>query len=623
MINQSKKTRLNRVATLVQMVALVVMLVAGTLKAAPTRRQPLMVRQPDGKTVTIVPQGDEYLHWVTDTEGRLLEKDAEGYYRLATEGQLAEWQERANQRIIETRAAQATRAKASAADANHLSSTPTIGKLHALTILVEFQDKKFSDSENALKYYQEFLMKHGFDDLGSNGSVRDYFVDNSMGLLDPQFDVVGPVLLSHDESYYGENNRLNNDKRPYEMVVEACQLVDNDVDFSLYDNDGDGMIDVINIIYAGEGENNNPDLPELIWPHSSSIVTSMSNNVFLEGKLLGKYVCSCELYEGKKDGIGTFCHEFCHYLGLPDDYIIDSHSAVNGDFDMLDSGMYLGYSNPSNPKREGRCPCALSSYQRYELGWLMPSTLIPNKYNGVIQSHKDTISVNDHLSQIITVYDTIPEFCKDTLPCLTRSNQALIFSIKSSSDDPRDGEYYLFENRQQIGWDKYLPAHGMLVWHIDYVPEYWEKKMVNTTADHPCVQLIRAREYSNLGTAFPGSPREVNQFNATTNPAFLGWDQNGTGSSKTKDLNNIAITSIKEELIKSVSPTEKSITFRVTDDGPDHLYVGGYTDIESIEQDDPILISDKKSSQPRHIWRDGQLLIETSAGIFDLQGIKR
>ena len=573
--------------------------------------------------VTIVPQGDEHHHWVTDTEGRLLVKDAEGYYRPATEAQQVEWQERASQRITETRAAQATRAQASAAGANHLGSAPSIGKLRALTILVEFQDKKFVDSENVRQYFQDFMMKPGFNDLGSNGSVRDYFVDNSMGKLDPQFDVVGPVTVSQNEAYYGENDRHDNDKRPHEMVIEACKLVDDEVDFSQYDNDGDGKIDVINIIYAGEGENGKPDIRDLIWPHSNSIATILSSKEYFEGRLLDHYVCSCEIYDGKKDGIGTFCHEFCHSLGLPDDYVTGSNRAVNGDFDMLDSGLYLGSSDPENQNREGRCPCALSSYQRYELGWLTPDPMIPNKYNGNIFSRKDTIPIDDHLSQIITVYDTIPEFCMDTLSCMIRTNQALIYSIKSSSDDPRDGEYYLFENRQKIGWDKYLPAHGMLVWHIDYVPEYWNHNMVNNNENHYCVLLIRARELSSSGAAFPGSPREVNQFGPNTTPAFLGWDGSGIGSGKNKSLNNIALSKIKEELIKSVSPTEKSITFAVTDDGPDHLYPGGYTDIDRIEQDEPILISHEKSSQPRHIWRDGQLLIETSTGLFDLQGIRR
>lgn len=604
------------------MVALVVMLVAGTLRAAPARRQPLTVRQPDGQTITIVQQGDERHHWVTDTEGRLLEKDAEGYYRLATEAQLAEWQERVNRRIVETRAAHATRAKAIATGENHLSTTPTLGKLYTLTILVEFQDKKFVDSENVRQYYQDFMMKPGFNDLGSNGSVRDYFVDNSMGKLDPQFDVVGPVTVSQNEAYYGTNDRHDNDQRPHEMVIEACKLVDDEVDFSLYDNDGDGKIDVVNIIYAGEGENNT-GIAELIWPHSYSITTISPSKEYFEGKLLDQYVCTCEIYKGMKDGIGTFCHEFCHSLGLPDDYVPVSNQAINGDFDMLDSGLYLGYSDPKNPMREGRCPCALSSYQRYELGWLTPDPLIPNKYNGIIISRKDTIPIDEHLSKIITVFDTIPEFCMDTLSCMTLTNQALIYSIKSSSDDPRDGEYYMFENRQKVGWDKYLPAHGMLIWHIDYVPDNWRYNVANALTNHPCIQLIRARDYTSTGTAFPGNPREVNRFGPDTSPAFLGWNTRGSGSGKSKSLNNIALSGIKERLIKSVSPTEQTITFSVTDDGPDHLYPGGYTDIESIEQDEPILISNKKSSQPRYIWRDGQLLIETSAGLFDLQGIRR
>ncbi len=552
--------------------------------------------------ITIVPQGDEHNHWVTDLEGNTLEKDAEGYYRIATEEPT-------------TRAIAAT-------DAYHLrKNIPSLGEVRVLTILVEFQDIKFEDSENVLQYYQDFLMKPGFDDLNSNGSVHDYFIDNSMGLFDPQFDVVGPVTLSQNESYYGENV-AKNDKRPYEMTIEACKLVDDIVDFSRYDNDGDGFIDVVNIIYAGEGENGNPDKPELIWPHNSAITLFKKERYFFEGKILDQYICSCEINKGQKDGIGTICHEFCHTLGLPDDYVVGTKTSVNGDFDLLDSGSYLGSSDPTNLNKEGRCPCALNAYQRYELGWLSPDPLIPNKYNGIIKSHKDTIQIDMHLWKIITVYDTIPEFCLDTLSCMTITNKALIYSISSSTDDPRDGEYYLFENRQKVGWDKFLPSHGMLVWHIDYVPELWNSNSVNKALDHPCIKLVRAREYSNSATAFPSSPREVNQFGATTTPAFLGWNNHGFGSGMSKSLNNIALTGIKEELISSVSATEKTIYFSVTDDGPQRLYPGGYTDIEEIWQDETILIINEKSSQPHHIWRDGQLLIETPTGLFDLQGRK-
>jgi len=500
---------------------------------------------------------------------------------------------------------------------------PTKGKVNGVVILVEFADKSFTDRENANQYYQDFFNKSGFNDLNSNGSVRDYFLDNSMGVFDPQFDVFGPVTLNQNESYYGGNlgiDKTGNDRRPYEMIIDACQLLDEEIDFSKYDFDGDDYIDGVYVIYAGEGENADPTQTDLIWPHRYSVVSASSQRIKLDGKTLSDYVCTCELYKGIKDGIGTFCHEFCNMFGLQDSYYTPESSAINGDYDIMDSGTYLGSSEGSTLK-EGRCPCALNAYQRYELGWLNPEPLIPNKYNGDIRPRKDTVKIDDHLSQIITVYDTIPIFCMDTLPNMTTTNRALLFSVNTTTDDPRDGEYYIFENRQQTSWDSHLPNHGMLVWHIDYVPSLWKSGSINRDKSHPCVQLVKARPLSSwAGATFPGSPREVNTFSATTTPAFLGWDQRGTGSGKTQSLSNIALTAIKEGIVKSVSNTFNTITFECTDDGPDHLYPGGYTDIEQIEQDEWLLYGNEKSSHPRRIWRDGQLLIETPSGLYDLQG---
>lgn len=596
------------------------------------RQLPKKVLQPDGQEITIVQQGDEWCHWVTDLEGRLRIKDDKGYYQIASEKQVAEWKEmhelgqKQRQSYFETkksRAALLTQTRAttdkewSLNGQNHLSSMPSKGKLYEIVVLVEFPDCQFSDSIDQNSYYQDFLMKKGFDDLNSYGSVHDYFYENSMGVFDPQFEVFGPIMMSQPLVYYGENNWATNDKRPQEMIIEACQLIDDKVDFSKFDNNNDGYIDVVNVIYAGEGENSHTDHPEYIWPHRSSIISSKHQEIQFDGKTLDDYVCTCENYGFYKDGIGTFCHEFCHSLGLPDIYNTSSNNAtVVGEFDLMDGGLYLGTSKKVS-NIEGRCPCAMNAYERYELGWLTPDLLIGNKYNGVIYSRKDTIPIDDHLSTIVTVYDTVPYFAQDTLPCLTSSNQALVLPVKSETNDPRDGEYFLFENRQMTGWDTYIPAHGMLVWHIDYQESAWRNNQVNTShTTHPNIQLLRARPTSPFsGAPFPGGPRINNQLTATSTPALLGWDARGTGSGMNQPLNNAALTDIEEKTIKSWPTDEMVIIFSFTDDGPDHV-----TSIERIHSDETEEKVSQNDGQAQRVWRNGQLLIVTTSGVFDLQG---
>ena len=514
--------------------------------------------------------------------------------------------------------AAATRSTQSAVGENHLSKYPTKGKINGVVILVEFPNRTFDGDIDQQQYFEDFMMKPGFNDLGSYGSVHDYFIDNSMGQFDPQFDVFGPVMMPEPSTYYGKNNDIGNDKLPQEMIISACQLLDDEIDFAKYDNDGDGYIDLVHVIYAGEGENNTK-VAEDIWPHSWSVLSaSNKQKVLLDDKILDDYVCTCELYDGDKDGIGVFCHEYCHALGLPDVYNTGGNNYVNGSYDMMDEGLYLG-SQSGNSHKEGRCPAALTAYERYELGWLKPDLLIGNKYINDLIPGKDTIQMDEHLSVIVEKFDTVPRFTPDTLPCLITENRALILPVRSNSDDPRDGEYYLFENRQQTGWDTYIPGHGLLVWHIDYDRTLWTNNKVNQSDTHLCIDLVEADERASAGSAnydpFPGPLKSKTKFTATTKPALLGWDMRATGSGKSQPLNNMALTNIHETIVSYISRTEPVVVFSATDDGPDHYFLVG---IENVWQDGTK--EDEKSSRPQRIWRDGQLLIVTPAGTFDLQG---
>ncbi len=358
---------------------------------------------------------------------------------------------------------------------------PAEGEPHALVVLVQFQDKKFT-SLNPAGFYERLLNEEGFSDYQATGSARDFFVENSDGIFKPVFDLFGPVTLDHGMAYYGANDWAGNDLCPEEMVIEACRQLDPDVDFSIYDTNGDGQIDNVFIFYAGYGEADSMQA-NTVWPHSADILDfNLGEDYYFDGLLLNRYAMTCELdYRYKRtDGIGTFVHEFSHVLGLPDLYATSYTTAYTpGFYSTLDMGPY---------NNQGRTPPHFSSFERYCLGWLEPAPL----------------SEGEH-----------------SLRPLHLSNDCFIIPTA------RDDEFFLIENRQQLCCDAYLPGHGMLVWHVDYDKKIWDQNIVNNSATHQYVDLIEAdgvlSTASNSGDPFPG-PYQRTELSHTSNPALVGWD---------------------------------------------------------------------------------------------------
>ena len=188
-----------------------------------------------------------------------------------------------------------------------------------------------------------WLNKPGYSDNGATGSARDYYYDNSNGVFEPIFDVYGPIKLSQNMAYYGANDSSGNDKNPEQAVKEACQAIDNIVDFSNYDLDGDGEVDLVYMVYAGKGEADGGS-SNTIWPHQWNL-SSAGVNLILDGKTVDRYACGSELNgSGSIDGLGTICHEFGHAMGLPDFYDTDYDTNGQGrtllDYSLMDSGSY-------------------------------------------------------------------------------------------------------------------------------------------------------------------------------------------------------------------------------------------------------------------------------------------
>lgn len=356
---------------------------------------------------------------------------------------------------------------------------PCNGNVKALAFLVGYSDVPFS--EESAQYFKDMITQEGFSENGATGSCRDFYVDASGGLFVPEFDVYGPVTLPNPRSYYGGNDAYGNDNHPEYMMLHAAQLLDDEVDFSQYDTDGDGFIDNVFIFYAGEGEAAGGG-DETVWPHSWE-------KTFLQkfdGVRLKRYACGPEMISAtSRDGIGTFCHEFGHVLGLPDLYNTNDASAdyTPMSWSVMDAGCYNNNS---------RTPPTFSAFERNALGWM-----------------------GDNLVEI-----TGPASC--TLDHIIDSNKAYVIST------PKENEFFILENRQQSGWDKYLPYHGMLIWHIDYNATIWRNNTPNNNKSHQYIDLVEAcnRNYSDRFNQrrypFPGSSK-VKEYKYGGTPDFKTW----------------------------------------------------------------------------------------------------
>ena len=399
-------------------------------------------------------RGDEFCSYWVDAEGVSYNLDSESkrYVRVdanALQLRASQLRAKANQdRIARMAKARRMATKKSLGQTNG----SYFGKKKGLIILVQYKDKKFKFGHNQ-KMYNRIANETGYaNPIGFVGSVKDYFLAQSNGQFELDFDVVGPYTLNHEYAYYGAPSGDSHDVRPCDMVYDACRLADPDVNFADYDWDGDGYVEQVYVLFAGLGQAAGGD-ENTIWPHESKLqygnngsYVSKDNNV-----VVNTYACGPELtlqytpvaYRERVDGIGTLCHEFSHCLGYPDLY--DTNYGGNfgmGSFDLMDAGSYNG---------ESFCPPNYSAYEKWFAGWITPTVL--DKPASV----KGMQAQDVKYGQAFVVYN-----------------------------DNNKNEYYLIENRQQnVGiWDKQLPASGMMITHVDYDENIWKRNNVNTIVNY-------------------------------------------------------------------------------------------------------------------------------------------
>jgi len=437
------------------------------------------LRLNDGTVVEAELRGDESFHYWRTADGKFIIGQGDGYVLVKDAG---EWDVRRKTLSSKPNARRAARQQI------HRSST-CIGKKKGLLLLVEFVDQKFQSGHD-ISFYECVANKEGFtSNEGYVGSVHDYFLQQSNGLFDLSFDVIGPISLSHDYSYYGENDEDGNDKRPGKMVAEALIKADNMVNYADYDWNGNGEVDMVMVIYAGRGEADSYE-ENTIWPHEWELSSSDYLKVLrLDSMIIDVYACANEMGDKKSSGIGAICHEFSHAIGLPDMYDSSGINYGMGYWSLMDLGVYNG---------DCFCPCGYTSYEKMFCGWIEP----------VILNNDTTIS---------------------NMKPLSIGGEAYLLQNEGWKD-----EYYLLENRQKSGWDAYLPGNGLLILHVDYSKRIWFYNEVNCTSekqtytknDHQRCTIFFADNspWNESGDPYPY--KDNNQLTAVSKPAATLYHEN-------------------------------------------------------------------------------------------------
>lgn len=479
--------------------------------AIPAKKLQKVITLTNGTQVSVELRGDEYLSWWEGTDGTAYRATAdenvfEAFDLEAQKPAAAARRARAEQ----GRVARLARVKNSLKGADdkmrglggdHITYK---GVKKGLVVLVDFKNKKFADGHD-LEYYKNVINGKDFSDEeeGYVGSVRDYFLAQSNGQFELDFDVVGPVTMSKNYGYYGNDGAYQKDEKVYEMIKEACDGIQDKVNLKDYDWDGDGEADQVFFLYAGLGQASGGSAGT-VWPHESELRYWPCGVLSYSTGKINTYACANELQPETQGssryisaGIGTICHEFSHCLGFADMYDTTGGGGYGMSvFDVMDQGSYNG---------NGFVPCNYTAFERIYAGWVEAIELIDPA------TVKDMKSVSDY------------------------GRPFIMYNYKNTN------EYFLMENRQNTGWDKGLyGSNGLLIVHVNYVPSRWANNSVNSSAEKiQCCTVVNAdgsrenTQYSLQGDLYPYEVKGVtmnDEFTDESEPAAKLYTKNSDNS---------------------------------------------------------------------------------------------
>ncbi len=422
------------------------------VRAAKAFPYPMTFTQSDGTQITVRMFGDEDFHWYTDMDGNLLERNGNDFVRLMVDKETY---------LAQGKATAAKSAARREAIAWKSSLFPHEGSPKAVVILAEYSDTLFTVKDPKASFEQYLNLADGSPvNLGNDehrncGSVRQYFEEASYGAYTPQFDVYGPVTLPNPMAYYGGTNSEGSDEKYTQLVADACEAADSLVDFSEYDADGNGSVDLVYVIYAGYGQSTGGDA-NTIWPKSFSYSSSST----YDGKKLARCGVSNELLMPSADyrinGIGLFCHEFSHCLGMPDFYAdFSANNQGMENWSIMDNGEYNNY---------GYYPTMYTAWEREAFGWdSIPTITEAGQYSLVPEQYKRAVKVeNDN-----------------------NSNDYFVLEHFETTG---------FNSRVAWGSSSYCPTlEGMLIYHVNYSSSAFSlSSMPNNIKGSPRMTVIPA-----------------------------------------------------------------------------------------------------------------------------------
>jgi M6 family metalloprotease-like protein len=454
-----------------------------------------------GETVVFDPAGKQYCYAVSGADGSLVSSGVP--VKLSTAGKTAESSAlppgrktlaskeavkkitSANYKKINEKAAFTARAKTAAAPARTdgpLMSPPshtTTGSYKGLCIIAQFPDVSGAFTKQQV---DDFCNKSGYSDFGNSGSVKEYYYSMSNGQLTFTNLVTAYVTLPHPKSYYN-NTSTDAGLCGRALLNDALTaLKASSFDFSSVSSDGNGYIYATSVLFAGDDSG---AWSYGLWPHR----WHLSSSVSVGG---GKYVYDYMITNmGTASlAIGTFCHENGHMLcGYSDYYDYGDESNGLGYHCLMAAGNYCN---------DGKTPGPMSPYLKWKSGWLTPTAITA----GAAGSYSVSSSGAPYVMQ------------------------------KNST------EYYLFENRRKTGWNAYLPAEGLAVWHVDQSMDGNEDEQMTPTKHYEC-SLVQADGRYDLENKYNYGDSGDYFYNSSPN-LDLGWWSGVSSGSKLSLVGSIA-----------------------------------------------------------------------------------
>ncbi len=500
--------------------------------AVPAWPHPVDYQLPDGTIITITLKGDEKVKWAETVDGYTILLNKEGFYEYTVKNENGDMERSGVRAYNPDQRTFEQHAFLSQVDKNlHFSSSqvgimkqiweirekessksfPTTGERKLIAILIGYTDKAFTKTQAD---FNALFNQVGYTAGGATGSVKDYYLENSYNQFNLTVDVAGPYTASNNMAYYGANDASGYDVRPRNLVTEAVQLANPDVNYADYDNDNDGSVDAVYIIYAGYGEEAGGGA-NAIWAHAWNIST-----ITLDGKTISRYSCSAELRGSSGTNItriGVVCHEFGHVLGAPDYY--DTDYETGGQYEGTDTWDLMAGGSWNN------------------------GGATPAHHNGFTK---------------VVYYEWAPVVELTTGTTVTLNNAAQNTNSFYKINTATANEYYFIENREKHLFDAYIPGSGMIIYHV-HSGVFSVGNAINATHPqrmYPVAQnatvSIPTSTPSSYGTidaatcAWTGATGTKTQFTDATSPSMKSW----AGANTNKPITNI-----------SRNATAKTVTF--------------------------------------------------------------